>query len=82
MLYRFASTNGFGTQSPADSELSSFSDSGNIADIYLEAMEWAVGLGIIIGTDEGTLEPESGATRAEISAMLYRFLHTANSGLF
>lgn len=82
MLYRFASTNGFGTQSPSDSELSSFSDSGNIADIYLEAMEWAVGLGIIIGTDEGTLEPESGATRAEISAMLYRFLHTANSGLF
>lgn len=82
MLYRFASTNGFGTQSPADSELSSFSDSGNIADIYLEAMEWAVGLGIIIGTDEGTLEPESGASRAEISAMLYRFLHTANSGLF
>lgn len=73
MLYRFASTNGFGTQSPADSELSSFSDSGNIADIYLEAMEWAVGRGIIIGTDEGTLEPESGATRAEISAMLYRY---------
>ena len=28
---------------------------------------------------EGTLEPTSGASRAEISAMLYRFLHATNS---
>ena len=42
-------------------------------------MKWAVAGGIIIGTDEATLEPTSGASRAEIAAMFYRFLGTANS---
>ena len=42
-------------------------------------MKWAVAGGILVGTDEATLEPASGASRAEIAAMLYRFLGTVNS---
>lgn len=73
LLYRFS-----GSGKP-DADLTAFSDAGNVDDKYLDAMKWAVANGIIIGTDEGTLEPTSGASRAEISAMLYRFLHATNS---
>lgn len=73
LLYRFS-----GSGKP-DADLTAFSDAGNVNDKYLDAMKWAVANGIIIGTDEGTLEPTSGASRAEISAMLYRFLHATNS---
>lgn len=73
LLYRFS-----GSGKP-DADLTAFSDAGNVDDKYLDAMKWAVAKGIIIGTDEGTLEPTSGASRAEISAMLYRFLHATNS---
>lgn len=72
-LYKFAGSR------PADADLTKFADSGNIDGGCLAAMRWAVANGIIIGTDEGTLEPDSGATRAEIAAMLYRYLHSVNS---
>lgn len=64
-----------GSKAPGDADLSAFSDSGNVDAQYLDAMNWAVSQGIIIGTDEGTLEPQAGATRAEICTMLYRYLH-------
>lgn len=70
LLFKFS-----GNKAPEKAELSAFSDSGNVDEMYLDAMSWAVSQGIIIGTDEGTLEPKSGATRAEICAMLYRYLH-------
>lgn len=73
LLYRFSGS------SSVEADMTKFKDSGIVDDDYLDAMQWAVANGIIIGTDEGTLEPTSGATRAEIAVMLYRFLHTANS---
>lgn len=73
LLYKFSGS------SSVEADLTKFKDSGIVDDDYLDAMQWAVANGIIIGTDEGTLEPTSGATRAEIAVMLYRFLHTANS---
>ena len=72
-MYKFAGSR------PADADLTKFADSGNIDGGCLAAMRWAVANGIIIGTDESTLEPDSGATRAEIAAMLYRYLHSVNS---
>ena len=38
-----------------------------------EAMAWAVDMGLIHGTDEGKLVPNSGATRAEVAVLLQRF---------
>lgn len=70
LLFKFS-----GSKAPENADLSAFSDSGNVDEQYLDAMSWAVDRGIVIGTDEGTLEPRSGATRAEIAAMLYRYLH-------
>ena len=39
-----------------------------------EAMEWAVGAGIITGTTAWTLDPQGTATRAQLAVMLQRFL--------
>ena len=37
-------------------------------------MQWAVGSGLIQRKPDGVLDPQGTATRAEIAAMLHRFL--------
>ena len=54
--------------------LSSYSDSEGVGEAYLEAMNWAVGVGIIVGVTDTTIEPGSNATRAQVITMLNRFL--------
>ena len=73
LLYKFSGS------SATDADLTKFKDVDNIDEQYLDAMKWAVAGGILVGTDEATLEPASGASRAEIAAMLYRFLGIVNS---
>lgn len=51
----------------------SFADSNAISPYAFDAMRWAVGAGIINGSD-GKLLPLDGATRAQAAAMLLRFL--------
>ena len=71
MLYRYAQYKGFDVDSSGD--LSSFRDSGSIADYAEEAMSWAVAEGLISGTDTSLLLPAGNATRAQIAAILMRF---------
>ncbi len=52
----------------------SFVDSGDISPWATEAMDWAVHAGILNGIQENRLEPNGVATRAEVSAMLMRFV--------
>jgi hypothetical protein len=52
----------------------SFADSGDISPWAQEAMDWAVHAGILNGNPENRLEPAGVATRAEVSAMLMRFV--------
>jgi uncharacterized protein YjdB/lysophospholipase L1-like esterase len=52
----------------------SFADSGDISPWAKEAMDWAVHAGILNGKPENRLEPGIVATRAEVSAMLMRFV--------
>lgn len=73
LLYKFSGG------SAVDADLTKFKDSDDVDEKYIDAMKWAVASGIIIGTDEETLEPECGASRAEIAAMFYRFLAKTNS---
>lgn len=68
MLYRYA-----GSPAPEGS-LTAFADSGHVAGWAKEAMAWAVRTGLIRGTSETTLSPEKTATRAEVAAILQRFL--------
>lgn len=70
MLWRYAgSPTGGGS-------LSSFGDSASVSAYALEAVRWAVGEGLISGTDAGLLAPQGSATRAQVATILMRFVES------
>ena len=56
------------------SNLETFSDRTSVSAWALEAMQWAVGTGLIGGKGDGILDPLGNATRAEIATVLKRFV--------
>ncbi len=68
MLYRYA-----GQPAVTDGSLSSFSDASSVSDYAKTAMTWAVKNGIINGMD-GKIAPKSNATRAQVAAMIQRYI--------
>ena len=74
MLYRYAEYLGLATGLSAD--LSSFPDSGEVSSWALEGMEYAVGSGLIEGSD-GSLLPAKDATRAQAVTVFLRLLPAA-----
>ena len=72
IFYRYADYKGYDTS--VKGNLSKFKDADKISDYAETAMQWAVGSGLIKGRDNGTLDPQGTATRAEIAAMLHRFI--------
>ena len=58
-------------------DLSDFKDGAKVSAFAKEAMEWAVGTGVISGKDNGTvLDPQGTATRAECATIIIRMLAT------
>ena len=59
-------------------KLDGFKDADDVEDWAYEAVSWAVARGIIAGSSDSSgqlsIEPDRSATRAEVSAMLLRFL--------
>lgn len=68
ILYRYAG------QPAASSSGNSFADSGEISGWANDAMAWAVSAGILNGKPGNLLEPASAVSRAELSAMLKRYI--------
>jgi hypothetical protein len=66
-----------GMNLPAQRPYAAFNDSAAIADYAKAAVETFYSAGIINGVPGGLFNPKSGATRAEVAAMLHRFLETA-----
>lgn len=52
--------------------LSKYKDRDKISDYALDAMEWAVGNGIVNGVSSDKLDPRGKATRAQIAQLMYR----------
>ncbi len=71
ILYRYAKYKGYDVT--AASALSFFKDEDLVSGWAREAMSWAVGTGLIGGTDNNTLDPVGTATRAQTAAILKRF---------
>ena len=71
MLYRYAVSKGMVT-APVTADLSIYSDAASVSAYAVEAMQWAVGTGLINGMD-GKLNPQGSATRAQVATMLMRF---------
>ena len=72
ILYRYAETKGYDVT--AEGDLSTFADGANTSSWAAEAMEWAVGSGLLSGKDGGKLDPTGTATRAEVATILMRFV--------
>lgn len=68
ILYRYS-----GAEKDETDHLKAFTDAGAISDYAVDAMNWAVGEGLINGVSSTTLSPQGAATRAQISAILMRF---------
>lgn len=77
MLYRYAKYKGLDTAVTAD--LSLYPDAGSVTEFAWDAMEWAVGVGIITG-DQGKLNPQGNSSRAVCAAMIQRFCEALMPG--
>lgn len=73
MLYRYAVQNGMAAVTLKEN-LSAYPDAADVSSYAVQAMNWAVGEGIITGTAQGTLNPAGTATRAQLAVMLCRWL--------
>ena len=72
ILYRFAQHEGLETAT-LEENLSGYADADSISGFAVQAMNWAVGQGLIAGTSGATLSPQGQATRAQIAVILTRF---------
>ncbi len=69
-LYRYAQAKGYDTTVKGD--LSSFNDASAVSSWATEAMQWAVGAGLINGMDGG-VNAQGNATRGQVAAIMERF---------
>ncbi len=71
-MERYADYKGIATDEQGD--LTQFIDETEVSDWARANVEWAVGSGLITGTDEGRIDPQGNTTRAEAATILQRFL--------
>ena len=73
MMYRYAKFKGYEINEKMSFE--KFADADLVSAFAKEAMQWAVGTGIITGKDNGTrLDPQGNTSRAECVIMIQRFM--------
>ena len=71
MLFRYAAAHGMKSVM-LEENLSRFTDKASVSAWAVPAMNWAVGQGLIEGSN-GLLRPQANASRAEVAAILMRF---------
>ena len=72
ILYRYAVYKGMSAVT-LEQNPSRFTDTDQISAYAVPAMNWAVGKGLINGAD-GKLSPKASATRAQVAAIIHRYL--------
>ena len=76
MLFRYAVKNGLEAVTLSEN-LTQFTDASDISAWAVSAMQWAVGQGLIQGSN-GLLRPQANASRAEVATILMRFCELLN----
>lgn len=71
VFYRYSEYKGYDTT--ATNTLSTYSDHKTIQKYAVNAMDWAVSVGLITGFPDGTIRPQAESTRAQLAAVLMRF---------
>jgi len=83
ILYRYAMRKGLNTQISVAPD--TYPDGGQVSSWAREAISWALGYELINGVQSGstvTLAPLGQATRAQVSAILIRFIQKSNEEAF
>ena len=73
ILYRYTLYRGQDVSAGETTSLTGYGDAQAVANYALPAMRWACGTGILQGAN-GKLSPNGLATRAQLAAMLHRYL--------
>lgn len=71
ILYRYGAYTGYDVEGAVS--IDAFADAGTVSSWAETAVRWAVGDGIISGTDGNRLNPGGTATRAQTATMMMRF---------
>ena len=73
ILYNYAVYKGYDVSIGEDTNILSYNDAFDVSSYAYPALQWAVGEGIVHG-DGANLMPKGSATRAQVAAILHRFL--------
>ena len=74
IMFRYAKYKGYDVSVGENTNILSYTDFDEISEYAISAMQYAVGSGLMKGKTESTINPKDFATRAEIAAILQRFL--------
>lgn len=77
ILYRYAAYKGYDVSKLAS--LTGYADNNLVASYAKTPFAWAVQTGIISGTGANRLSPSTGATRAQVAAMLMHFCQSCEA---
>ena len=70
MLHRYANRV---QKTSVQTSISRFADASAVSSYAVEPLQWAVGVGVISGTDGNRLDPQGMTTRAQIARVLHQF---------
>ena len=74
IMFRYAKYKGYDVSVGESTNILSYTDAESISEYAISAMQYAVGSGLMKGKTETSINPQDNATRAEIAAILQRFL--------
>lgn len=74
IMHRYAQYKGYDVSVEENTNILSYDDFDTISEYAIASMQYAVGSGLMKGKSASTLNPLDNATRAEIAAILHRFI--------
>ncbi len=78
IMHRYAEYKGYDVSVGENTNILSYDDFAEISEYAIAPMQYAAGSGLMNGKTESTLNPKDFATRAEIAAILHRFIVANN----
>lgn len=74
IIYRYVKYKGYDVSVGESTNILSYDDAESISEYAVSSVQYAVGSGLMKGRTDTTINPKDNATRAEIAAILQRFL--------
>ena len=74
LIYRYANYKKYAAK---DGDKLNFTDADRVSTYAVPALSWATANGVVTGRDDGSVDPQGGATRAETAIVMMRLLALA-----